>query len=370
MQGAWKPTAVTHEAPKILSSGSRNRRVYPLPQFLGVGGVVKAWQNVVEFAGKHVGGNAQLMMTRTSRYRFEHDGADNNLLTFHAGANIFGGAEADDMHYAEARAAVVGNMAVRTQDHPDPEHKSLFPPSGAIDAGGKSEATKSNIGEVDAEIPIGDNTVNVKIPLTITNEGALANITKASTRDLSIAGDGKWKGVDVYLVAWMDAAVDIENEFWGFFSLTDDVNWAHINATYTFSHEEQKIPAKPPAPTAKTEPEGEGTLEATGEGVSCRNPPGCTPDKCRDLQKEVKRLCDQKRACTEKPQMSCKVAKTYVDRNNACANARRKINNECFKGGDSGHRKAENNARQAAAKCRDIIRKNKCDKKEKQGNAP
>ena len=58
--------------------------------------------------------------------------------------------------------------------------------------------------------------------------------------------------------------------------------------------------------------------------------------------------------------MSCKVAKTYATKNEECANARKKINDECFKGGDKGHRKAEQDARQAVRNCKKIIKDKKC----------
>lgn len=63
--------------------------------------------------------------------------------------------------------------------------------------------------------------------------------------------------------------------------------------------------------------------------------------------------------------MSCKVARTYVKKNEECANSRRKINDECFNGGDKGHKKAEGDARQAARNCKKIIKDGKCEEKEK-----
>ena len=337
----------------------------PLPT--GVQGTARAWQ---ESEWDIVGGNAQFTMRRDTRYTFVHTGDDDNLLTLRGAASIFGGAEADDLHYAEAGGAVVGNIAVRTVADPTPPHQTLMPPT---QDGGRSEATKSPIGEVDVSLPVGDGSVDVHIPLQKTDEGELATLSESRPIDHDVRGGGAWKSVDVYLVAYIEAAADIETEFWG---LSGDVNWAHVLAQYDLRWAERAVPAAPAAPDAQRpgepgrdpresdgredgEPADAEALDA-GERASCKNPPGkCTPDRCRDLQKEVKRLCDRKRGC-EAGVTTCKVAKTYAKKNEECANARRKINDECFNGGDRGHRKAEGDARQAARNCKKIIRDKTC----------
>jgi hypothetical protein len=267
MQGAWALTdTVTNTKPIIgdATSGNASNLAIALPT--GVYGKAKSWQ--VAGFWKIYGGNAHLLMRRDTRYTFVHTGTDNNLLTLRGGASIFGGAEADDLHYAQAGAAVAGNVAVRTTADPAPAQKSLFPP---IHDGGRSEAEKSSIGEVDVSLPVGGATVDVNIPLSKTDEGELAVLNESMPLNWDQPGGGEWKSVDVYLVAYVELAADSENEFWG----TDgDVNWAHATAQYNLSWEERPVPAPAPAP-APTEEEG-GEAETTAKnGHRCWSARNC-----------------------------------------------------------------------------------------------
>ena len=238
VQGAWNLTeTVTNSSPVIGESTRGNGSTLALPLPTGVYGKAKAWQEAGFW--KIYGGNAHLVMRRDTRYTFVHTGSDNNLLTLKGGASIFGGAEADDHHYGQAGAAVAGNIAVRTIDDPAPKEQSLFPP---IHDGGRSEAEESAIGEVDVSLPVGDATVEVKIPLTKTDEGELATLSESMPINHDVAGGGAWKSVDVYLVAYVELAADIEDEFWG----TDgDVNWAHATAQYNLGWQERVVPSPP-----------------------------------------------------------------------------------------------------------------------------
>jgi Domain of unknown function (DUF4157) len=238
VQRAWSLTeTVTNSSPVIGESIRGNGSTLALPLPTGVYGKAKAWQEAGFW--QIYGGNAHLVMRRDTRYTFVHTGSDNNLLTLRGGASIFGGAEADDLHYGQAGAAVAGNIAVRTTADPAPKQQSLFPP---IHDGGRSEAEKSSIGEVDVSLPVGDATVEVKIPLTKTDEGELATLSESMPINHDVAGGGEWKSVDVYLVAYVELAADIENEFWG----TDgDVNWAHATAQYNLGWQERVVPSPP-----------------------------------------------------------------------------------------------------------------------------
>lgn len=238
IQGAWTlKETVSNSSPIIGESTRGNGSTLALPLPTGVYGKAKSWQ--VAGFWKIYGGNAHLVMRRDTRYTFVHTGADNNLLTLRGGASIFGGAEADDLHYGQAGAAVAGNIAVRTIADPAPKQKSFFPP---IHDGGRSEAEESAIGEVDVSLPVGDATVDVNIPLTKTDEGELATLSESMPIHHDVAGGGEWKTVDVYLVAYVELAADSENEFLG----TDgDVNWAHATAQYNLGWEERIVPAPP-----------------------------------------------------------------------------------------------------------------------------
>ncbi|MBA4142844.1 MAG: DUF4157 domain-containing protein [Nitrosospira sp.] len=238
VQRAWALTETVSNTKPIIGDRTReNGSTMAVPGPTGVYGKASAWQKAGFW--QIYGGNAHLVMRRDTRYTFVHTGADNNLLTLRGGASIFGGAEADDLHYGQAGAAIAGNIAVRTLADLEPKQKSLFPP---IHDGGRSEAKKSSIGEVDVSLPVGDATVDVNIPLTKTDEGELATLSESMPFNHDVAGGSDWKSVDVYLVAYIELAADIENEFWG----TDgDVNWAHAAAQYSLTWQERPVPAVP-----------------------------------------------------------------------------------------------------------------------------
>lgn len=81
-------------------------------------------------------------------------------------------------------------------------------------------------------------------------------------------------------------------------------------------------------------------------------PPGrCSWARHAQLQAPVHRLCDVPRACSE-AMTGCRSNSKYILRNALCAQARRAINQECYAGGNTGHRIAENQARIAGATCR------------------
>ena len=238
VQGAWALTETVSNTKPVIGDRTReNGSTLAVAGPTSVYGKVRAWQEAGFW--KIYGGNAHLVMRRDTRYTFVHTGADNNLLTLKGGASIFGGAEADDLHYAQAGAAIAGNIAVRTTGDPAPPQKSLFP---AIHDGGRSEAEESSIGEVDVSLPVGDATVDVNIPLTKTDEGELATLSESMPFNHDVAGGSEWKSVDVYLVAYVELAADSENEFFG----TDgDVNWADAAAQYTLTWQERVVPAPP-----------------------------------------------------------------------------------------------------------------------------
>ncbi len=270
VQGAWIfKGEVTNSNPIIGMSQRGHASVLALPISHGVFGKASAWQ-VASWTIE--GGNAHLVMRRDTRYTFEHTGTDNNLLTLRGEANIFGGAEADDLHYAQAEAVVVGNKAVRTVANPAPVQTSLFPP---IKDGGRSEAKKSSIGEVDVSLPVGDGTVDVHIPLTKTDEGELAPLGESHPVNWDEPGGGIWKSVDVYLVAYMEATADIESAV--MWDLAGDVNWAKANADYKLRWEERPIPAPTPPPgTVVPEPETQpGMAGVTYACAICK----CSGDK-------------------------------------------------------------------------------------------
>ncbi len=93
-------------------------------------------------------------------------------------------------------------------------------------------------------------------------------------------------------------------------------------------------------------------VDAVDDAAASLAPPGtCDWGRHQQLQAPVHRLCDVPRACSE-AMTGCRSASKYILRNALCAQARRAINQECYAGGNIGHRLAENQARIAGATCR------------------
>jgi Novel toxin 16 len=88
---------------------------------------------------------------------------------------------------------------------------------------------------------------------------------------------------------------------------------------------------------------GTGTADST-----------CTPARHLDLQRAVKAVCSDY-ACDD-AMIGCREIADRGRRAVACATARANINQECYRGGDQGHRDAHLEATRAAAKCRRIYR--------------
>jgi hypothetical protein len=84
----------------------------------------------------------------------------------------------------------------------------------------------------------------------------------------------------------------------------------------------------------------------------------CTEEQHRRLQDEVDRACKRPRAC--KGDMECAELRENLRKSRECYDARKTINDTCFKGGDVGHKKALEEAQNAINNCLDLIPE-KCD---------
>ncbi|MCF2145863.1 DUF4157 domain-containing protein [Desmonostoc muscorum LEGE 12446] len=86
----------------------------------------------------------------------------------------------------------------------------------------------------------------------------------------------------------------------------------------------------------------------------------CTETQHRELQDEVNKQCKQlERSCDDET-LNCAELRSRWQRNERCAKARENINQECYQGGDNGHREATESAHIAEDKCREQYRKKKC----------
>src|SRR5262249_17499288 len=108
------------------------------------------------------------------------------------------------------------------------------------------------------------------------------------------------------------------------------------------------------AEAAANEPEDVETPTET----STKAPGDCTEERHREMQD------DGNYKSSRLPRgwpadMNWRQLKRNWYRNERCARARDRINNECFKGGDKGHREAALAAWRAAQNCRELYRR-KC----------
>lgn len=88
-------------------------------------------------------------------------------------------------------------------------------------------------------------------------------------------------------------------------------------------------------------------------------PPGdCDWIRHSALQSRVHPVCDRPSACD--PSMHCSRLSQLGRLNVACASARAAINQECYRGGNAGHRQAHREAGFAANSCRQLYRAKNC----------
>jgi hypothetical protein len=72
----------------------------------------------------------------------------------------------------------------------------------------------------------------------------------------------------------------------------------------------------------------------------------------------VRSACDRPRSCEGR--IGCGVLQKRGIRNVQCTNARRAINQECYRGGDPEHRGEERTAARTANECRRLFRTRSC----------
>lgn len=79
-------------------------------------------------------------------------------------------------------------------------------------------------------------------------------------------------------------------------------------------------------------------------------PPGdCQPGEHRQMQNEVDKWCKNQRSCNES--QTLKELEESAENSSKCINARLRMNNKCFRGGDAGHKKAVEEAINRLVRC-------------------
>ena len=117
--------------------------------------------------------------------------------------------------------------------------------------------------------------------------------------------------------------------------------------------------ARPAPPGTATQPPATAPqTDSAGRVISPRAtmpPPGdCTPGQHRQLQDDVDTICKPSPPrCV--PEMTRSELETNYQRNFSCAQARDRLNSQCFAGGNLGHREQALDKWNAAARCRSYI---------------
>jgi len=206
------------------------------------------------FVHSQVGGKAQIGHSTMTRYIFKNDGKDNDFLQVLTHASVNGNAKADTKFYGQSAAAVWGEVAERTASNPTPERKLLFEPLKAVQGGGLSAATVGDLGTVDAEIPIGEGSISINIPLKKVEEGNFAPFSVPL--DATHESPGGISEVEVMVGAYMSAAADIETNVFGLAPWLFGSNENHGLAAGMFqvNWESRTAPVAPKAPDAPQKP--------------------------------------------------------------------------------------------------------------------
>jgi hypothetical protein len=276
------------------------------------------------FLKQKYGGTAQLARWMTTHYIFKNDGADQDFLQLKMFPEFAGNAKAEDLQYARAASAVWGASIERSASNPTPAAMNLF----QIKGGGISAATVGDLGEIEADISLGDKgSVKIKIPLKKVDEGTFAPYSDS------------WQGlhdvpatvgeVDVLLGARIEADAEIRDDRFGLSPLISR-NWnkSFATAKYDLQWQSRAAPgagAKKPANDsgAGGDSAGSAGIEAlkqvTASGrCKCVGDDNCgggkiynvcfnTQKDCKKAQKDLDDYCNN----NEEMKKKCKRPKCY-----------------------------------------------------------
>ena len=189
------------------------------------------------------GGRAKAFRWVTSDYTFKNDHKDAHFLTLRGKGTITGSAKAEDLEHARAGALILGRIT--ENPHANRTSKKLFHP---LSEGGISAASVGDLGEIDANVPIGGASVNLKFKLTKVNQGMQAPINDHNS--LSYNVPNSVDEVDISITVRAEADADVEDEFWGGYLASGDENTGMVLAKFRLDWESR------PAPSSSTSDEG------------------------------------------------------------------------------------------------------------------
>ena len=269
IQGKWNLDRTSQEHQTIIqyTSGNGSASQYALGSEASTFGILygnaKAWQTWGALRAEE-GGRAQIAHWMTKHYVFTNDRQSDEFLQLGIAGQLGGNAKAEDLHYARSGAVVWGTITERTAANPTPPGQTLFQP---ISDGGVSAATLGDLGEIEADIPLGERgSVRITIPLKRVAEGAMAAYSDSTSvhRDVSSTVNE----VDVFLGARVEADADIESSFFGLNPLiSPDENTGLANTLFNLSWTSRPTPG---AGVPGAGPAGEGDPAAAAKSNRIR----------------------------------------------------------------------------------------------------
>lgn len=284
-------------------------------------GSAKTWQET-GFIHQKEGGEAQIAHWMTKHYIFKNDGADNDFLQIRTVGEVVGNAKAEDLRYARATAVVWGRVTERTAANPTPPSKPMFD----LEKGGVSAATVGDLGEIEIDIPIGeDGSAKITLKLTKVDEGEFAPFSGSqhSVHD-SPATVGE---VDVMLGARISAEGDIQTAFTGLAPwISRNWNTARAAANFDLIFESR------PAPGAA----GAGTGASEGTGAGGGGDIGALARKwgCEDVRCNVYPV---RKGATCPDRVIGNAAYIYSSYDDACTAAQKDANSQVPEGCNKRH---------------------------------
>jgi len=122
--------------------------------------------------------------------------------------------------------------------------------------------------------------------------------------------------------------------------------------------EEAEVANKNPSINFSKSPKQLLQRQASPGAASGMLPPGdCQPGEHRQMQNEVDKWCKGKKRCNES--QTLEELEESAENSSKCINARLRINNKCFRGGDATHKQAVEEAIKRLVRCqkvRDLVK--------------
>jgi hypothetical protein len=227
VQGKWRLERVIPVVGSAVSHENGNAKAKITTDDHRIEGSVQTWQEHT-WTKAEEGGDAHVANWVTKLFTFKNDGQSNERLELRPQAQIDGWVKAEDKFHARSGAKVWCTVIERTAANPDTS-RLLF----QIDGGKVSTATLGTLGEIEAELPVGERgSLRAKIPLTKVQEGELDKFNQPAY-DL-YQQQSTVDEIDVLMGASVAADADVESNtfIWGW-SYSLDHNNSEVSASFS-----------------------------------------------------------------------------------------------------------------------------------------